>query len=311
MYFVAFRETVGSPTFALVLTGLFVIVCQLKINVTNAYAGSIAWSNFFSRLTHSHPGRVVWLVFNVVLALVLMEIGIFHAIDGILRIYANFAAGWIGALTADLVINKPLGLSPPYIEFRRAYLYDVNPVGVGALLLSIVTSSLAYLGVFGSDAADPVAVRRAADRVRRRAADRLGDAAVATTWRGQPTRLPPASRQICAARICENVFERADMALVPGLLGTDLLAVLHAGIALPRCLQAARPRRAQLAALLEQRAAGARRGGAQHARRPFRRHPAGLQSGHRPAAVAHLPPIQRRCAGGARDRRRPRCGWCS
>ena len=145
---------------ALVLTGVFVIVCQLKINVTNAYAGSIAWSNFFSRLTHSHPGRVVWLVFNVVLALLLMEIGIFHAIDGILRIYANFAAGWIGALTADLVINKPLGCSPPYIEFRRAHLYDINPVGVGALLLSILTSTLAFLGVFGYRGADPVALRR-------------------------------------------------------------------------------------------------------------------------------------------------------
>jgi purine-cytosine permease-like protein len=107
MYLVAFRESIGSPTMALALTGVFVIVCQLKINVTNAYAGSIAWSNFFSRLTHSHPGRVVWLVFNVVLALLLMEIGVFRAIDGILRIYANFAAGWIGALTADLVINKP------------------------------------------------------------------------------------------------------------------------------------------------------------------------------------------------------------
>ncbi len=56
MYYLAFREVVQSPTFALVLTGIFVIVCQLKINVTNAYAGSIAWSNFFSRLTHSHPG---------------------------------------------------------------------------------------------------------------------------------------------------------------------------------------------------------------------------------------------------------------
>ena len=44
---------------------------QLKINLTNAYAGSIAWSNFFSRLTHSHPGRVVWLVFNVAIALLL------------------------------------------------------------------------------------------------------------------------------------------------------------------------------------------------------------------------------------------------
>ena len=52
MYHLAFREVFQSPTVALVLTGIFVIVCQLKINVTNAYAGSIAWSNFFSRLTH-------------------------------------------------------------------------------------------------------------------------------------------------------------------------------------------------------------------------------------------------------------------
>jgi signal transduction histidine kinase/CheY-like chemotaxis protein/purine-cytosine permease-like protein len=149
MYYMAFTRTFNSPSFALVLMGVFVIVCQLKINVTNAYAGSIAWSNFFSRLTHSHPGRVVWLVFNVLLALLLMEIGIFRAIESILVIYANFAAGWIGALTADLVINKPLGLSPKHIEFKRAHLYDINPVGVGALIISVLLSSLALLGLFG------------------------------------------------------------------------------------------------------------------------------------------------------------------
>jgi purine-cytosine permease-like protein len=47
---------------------LFVVISQLKINVTNAYAGSLAWSNFFARLTHSHPGRVVWVVFNTLIA---------------------------------------------------------------------------------------------------------------------------------------------------------------------------------------------------------------------------------------------------
>ncbi|EAS2265027.1 hypothetical protein CEJ06_24615, partial [Salmonella enterica] len=66
---------------ALLLTGLFVLVSQLKINLTNAYAGSIAWSNFFSRLTHSHPGRVVWLVFNVAIAVLLMELGIDKTIE--------------------------------------------------------------------------------------------------------------------------------------------------------------------------------------------------------------------------------------
>jgi purine-cytosine permease-like protein len=54
---------------AVAATALFVVVSQLKINVTNAYAGSLAWSNFFSRLTHSHPGRVVWVVFNTLIAL--------------------------------------------------------------------------------------------------------------------------------------------------------------------------------------------------------------------------------------------------
>ena len=112
MYHFVFGQMFSSPTLALVVTGVFVIVCQVKINVTNAYAGSIAWSNFFSRVTHTHPGRVVWLVFNVLLALLLMEVGIFEAIESVLGIYANFAAGWIGAITADLVINKPLGLSP-------------------------------------------------------------------------------------------------------------------------------------------------------------------------------------------------------
>ena len=39
------------------VAALFVILSQIKINITNAYSGSLSWSNFFSRLTHRHPGR--------------------------------------------------------------------------------------------------------------------------------------------------------------------------------------------------------------------------------------------------------------
>ena len=67
MYLAAFAEVFHSPALAVWVTALFVILSQLKINVTNAYAGSLAWSNF-SRLTHSHPGRVVWMVFNILIA---------------------------------------------------------------------------------------------------------------------------------------------------------------------------------------------------------------------------------------------------
>lgn len=149
MYLTAFNYMTQSPEFNLVLLGVFVIVSQLKINVTNAYAGSIAWSNFFSRLTHNHPGRVVWLVFNVMIALLLMEIGIYRVLEEILGSYSIVALAWVGTIVADLTINRPLGLRPRTMEFKRAHLYDLNPVGVGSMLIASVIGFLCHLGFLG------------------------------------------------------------------------------------------------------------------------------------------------------------------
>jgi signal transduction histidine kinase/purine-cytosine permease-like protein len=149
MYLIGFEYVFSNPDVALAVTIFFVILSQIKINVTNAYAGSLAWSNFFSRLTHSHPGRVVWLVFNVAIALLLMELGVFSTLEAVLGLYSNVAIAWVGALVADLVVNKPLGLSPPYIEFKRAHLHDYNPVGLGAMLIASLVSMAAFMGVFG------------------------------------------------------------------------------------------------------------------------------------------------------------------
>lgn len=149
MYLNGYHYVFSDPGVALAVTTLFVVVSQIKINVTNAYAGSLAWSNFFSRLTHNHPGRVVWLIFNIIIALILMELDVFTALEKVLGLYANVAVAWIGALAADLAINKPLGLSPRHLEFRRSHLHNINPVGTGAMLLASIVSIVAYLGVFG------------------------------------------------------------------------------------------------------------------------------------------------------------------
>ncbi len=149
MYLVAYNAVFSHYGLAVAATALFVFVSQLKINVTNAYAGSLAWSNFFARLTHSHPGRVVWMVFNTLIALMLMELGVFEALGKVLGLYSNIAISWMMAVVADLVINKPMGWSPKGIEFKRAHLYDVNPVGVGAMSVASVLSIVAYLGVLG------------------------------------------------------------------------------------------------------------------------------------------------------------------
>ncbi len=152
MYLAAYEYVFPSLQWAVAATAVFVVVSQLKINVTNAYAGSLAWSNFFSRLTHSHPGRVVWVLFNTLIAFMLMEMNVFQALGDVLGLYSNIAIAWIMTVVADLVINKPLGLSPKGIEFKRAHLYDINPVGVGSMALASALSVAAYLGAFGADA---------------------------------------------------------------------------------------------------------------------------------------------------------------
>ena len=213
MYLAGFAYVFDSPAVVLAVTALFVIVSQLKINVTNAYAGSLAWSNFFARLTHSHPGRVVWLVFNVVIALLLMLLGVFEALEHVLGLYANLAIAWVGALVADLVVNKPLGLSPSHIEFKRAHLYEINPVGLGSMLIATVVSVLAYTGWMGdmAQAFSPfISLATAfvtaplialATRGRYYLARRS-----ATQWR-------PGQTVTC--HVCENSFESEDMAYCP------------------------------------------------------------------------------------------------
>ncbi|WP_018605835.1 hybrid sensor histidine kinase/response regulator [Uliginosibacterium gangwonense] len=149
MYLIGFSHVVNNGTLAVGLTVLFVVLSQIKINVTNAYAGSLAWSNFFARLTHSHPGRVVWVVFNTLIALLLMELDVFQALGQVLGLYSNVAISWMSAVVADLVINKPLGLSPRHIEFKRSHLYDINPVGVGAMAIASAASIAAFSGILG------------------------------------------------------------------------------------------------------------------------------------------------------------------
>jgi len=212
MYLVVFAQVVSDPGWILGVTCLFVIVSQIKINVTNAYAGSLAWSNFFARLTQAHPGRLVWLVFNVLIGVALIKVGIFDVLEGILGFYANFAVAWIGALVADLVINKPLGWSPPGIEFRRAYLHDVNPVGFVSMGLGTLLGLTAFVGTFG-----PVAQAFSTG---------LGFGvafccAPLMAWltKGRyyiarpPAPLPPGASLTCG--ICEKPYESEDMARCP------------------------------------------------------------------------------------------------
>ena len=239
MYLAAYDYVFSNAGWAVAATALFVVLSQLKINVTNAYAGSLAWSNFFSRLTHSHPGRVVWVVFNSLIALMLMEMEVFQALGEVLGLYSNIAIAWIMAVVADLVINKPLGLSPKGIEFKRAHLYDVNPVGVGAMALASALSMLAWLGVFGPMAkafSSIVAMVTALVSAPLIAWLTQGRYYIARTDAGSAGADTSGTTRRCV--ICERAYEGPDMAHCPVYQGPicSLCCTLDA-----RCSDACKP----------------------------------------------------------------------
>ncbi|WP_421841906.1 purine-cytosine permease family protein [Mycobacterium sp.] len=136
---------------ALPLAVILVVLSQIKINVTNAYSGSLAWTNSFTRVTKHYPGRVVFLGVNLLIALILMEANMFDFLNTILGCYANCGMAWVVVVASDIVFNKYLlGLSPKTPEFRRGMLYAVNPVGFGSMLLAAGLSIITFFGGLGT-----------------------------------------------------------------------------------------------------------------------------------------------------------------
>ncbi|MFF5369374.1 purine-cytosine permease family protein [Streptomyces sp. NPDC013187] len=132
------------------LAVVLVVISQIKINVTNAYSGSLAWTNSFTRVTRRYPGRMVFVLVNLGFALALMEADMFSFLNSILGFYSNCAIAWVVTVATDIGINKYLlKLSPHAPEFRRGMLYAVNPVGVVAFVAASGLSIAMYFHALG------------------------------------------------------------------------------------------------------------------------------------------------------------------
>ncbi|MGW2412143.1 purine-cytosine permease family protein [Streptomyces tubercidicus] len=132
------------------LAVVLVVISQIKINVTNAYSGSLAWTNSFTRVTKRYPGRMVFVLVNLAFALALMEADMFSFLSGILGFYSNCAIAWVVTVATDIGINKyVLKLSPLQPEFRRGMLHAVNPVGVVAFVAASGLSIAMYFHLLG------------------------------------------------------------------------------------------------------------------------------------------------------------------
>ena len=129
---------------------LFVVVTQIRINVTNTYSGSLAYANFFARVFHFAPGRHWWVVLTAVLSTGLMFGGIYAKLTQVLTFEAVFVMAWLMAVVSDVLINKRLlGLSPRDYPYKRSQTYKWNPVGIGALIVALVPAIPMAFGIFG------------------------------------------------------------------------------------------------------------------------------------------------------------------
>ncbi|MEV5711835.1 hypothetical protein [Actinoallomurus sp. NPDC052274] len=218
LFTVVYQRMTGSHTVALVLAGLLVLLSQIKINIMNTYSGSLSWSNFFSRLLHRHPGRAAWVFLQVALALLLMELDVYHHIVTVLAWYANLGIAWIAAVGSDLLLNKRLlKLSPPGVEFRRAHLYNVNPVGFGSMVVAAVVAIVAYYGVFGATAA---ALSPFIALVLAFLLPPILAGATRGRWYIARTSDLPADAEVLPCAVCAGSYDTADMAACPFHDGT-------------------------------------------------------------------------------------------
>lgn len=149
--FLSAYEQMMPHWLAMTLAVVLVVISQIKINVTNAYSGSLAWTNSFTRVTKHYPGRMVFVLFNVTIALVMMEANMFDFLNDILGFYANLAIAWIVTVASDIIVNTYLlKLSPKTPEFRRGMLYAINPVGFVSVIVAGGLSIVAFFGGLGS-----------------------------------------------------------------------------------------------------------------------------------------------------------------
>lgn len=129
---------------------LFVVVTQIRINVTNVYSGSIIYSTLFTRLFRFSPGRHWWVVLTTALGTALMFGGIYAHLNQVLTFEAVFIIAWVMAVVADMfVVKRALKLVPDDSPYERRELRDFNPVGLVALGVALAASVPMAFGLAG------------------------------------------------------------------------------------------------------------------------------------------------------------------
>lgn len=120
--------------------GLF--ITQVRINLQNTYAESLALSTLFARIFKFRPGRAFWSLATCVIGTLLIFLNMLQYINQVLEAEAILLFAWVGVLIADLAVVRGLMRAPVgEVEHRRAYLRRYNPAGLTSFACGVVVGA--------------------------------------------------------------------------------------------------------------------------------------------------------------------------
>jgi purine-cytosine permease-like protein len=125
-----------------------VLLSQARINMINAYSGSLSLSNFGARGLGVRPGRHIWMVALVAISTVLAMVDISAQLVSILTFEAVFVMAWVSTLISYIVVfdlDTPKLTTDEDLEAAPR----INVVGVGALAAALAVSTPLAFGAGG------------------------------------------------------------------------------------------------------------------------------------------------------------------
>lgn len=125
-----------------------VLLSQVRINLINAYSGSLSLANFGARGLGVRPGRHVWMLALVGVSTLLAMTDFSHHLLGVLTFEAVFVMGWVSTLVSYIVCYD-LNASDRAARGSLDAAPMVNLVGLGALAAALAIATPLAFGVMG------------------------------------------------------------------------------------------------------------------------------------------------------------------
>ncbi|MFW7269658.1 hypothetical protein ACMAUO_17095 [Gluconacetobacter sp. Hr-1-5] len=125
--FIVFGGVIGT---------LLMICAQLKAQVLNSYSSSLSLANLFDTLFGVRPGRLAFVVFANIIALVLVFGNSLEIFEKFLAFFGIVSTCIATLMVADFVLTNALG-------GRAPTRWDVNWLGIFSFILGVVTGLIA------------------------------------------------------------------------------------------------------------------------------------------------------------------------